>query len=310
MIRSIVFTKLFLLSLFIGAQEKVTINQVDGSYVSYQRKHVSAIKVEEHDSSVVFNLGNRVAEKFSIRTINTIHFQDSDSICSDPLAYNFVPGGLSRSKCSYVNLQTNGVITDVIDTVAGNIKELCESIDLEQSIDQAKIISYLQFGNSQFLVNWQLSQKGKIITLKVYYDLGNKTLGGNTMFVLHLKCGNADKNQRILNSINFQSFADVIALQVTSEAKINTPNHTTSSTVKAFPNPVSDGLTLRYDLNDHYSGALLYVADAQGRVVFSASKPLSGTGECLINTVAWTSGVYYLMLNAGQQTLTQKIIKQ
>jgi hypothetical protein len=80
-------------------------------------------------------------------------------------------------------------------------------------------------------------------------------------------------------------------------------------TVKAFPNPVNNELTI-----DAFSDAKsldFEVVDIVGRSVYQKKEQnTEGSKSLTINTLGWASGIYFLSVSDGKNVFQQKIVKR
>ncbi len=83
-------------------------------------------------------------------------------------------------------------------------------------------------------------------------------------------------------------------------------NIETSSTLKVFPNPVSETLFLSCSAEE-FTGATCKVSSINGKVIMQRDL-ISGVQE-RINTSQWEPGVYIVTIKSGQVTLTVRLVK-
>jgi hypothetical protein len=79
----------------------------------------------------------------------------------------------------------------------------------------------------------------------------------------------------------------------------------------AYPNPTSSQTTVALNLKNE-STVSIAVTDVAGKVVFTnkVGKMTAGQHQSIINTEAFTSGVYYVTVSCDESKLTQKIVKK
>jgi hypothetical protein len=82
------------------------------------------------------------------------------------------------------------------------------------------------------------------------------------------------------------------------------------STISIYPNPATDKVMVQYN-QESLSNGQLEVMNSLGQImVQTALNNNSGMHHVLIETSAWPQGVYYVKVQQGAQTKTQRFVKQ
>jgi Secretion system C-terminal sorting domain len=80
-------------------------------------------------------------------------------------------------------------------------------------------------------------------------------------------------------------------------------------TVKAFPNPVQNELTI--DVMSDAKNVEIEVIDVLGRSIYQKNESnTEGSKLLTINTLDWLSGIYFLKVSDGKKVFQQKIVKR
>ena len=279
------------------------------------------MKVTEKDNSlsvykipevkkVVFNNGNYNVdlssghiESFTISKIKTITFDSAPTGCTNPLAYNYNSAATKSDTCKYVPLQTTNT-TVVFDTVGTNPFDVCDSVDLKTTIDYAKVISQLIFGQ-KIQITWDIKQNNNNIHIKALYDLPKKN--GAVLFVLTLKCKKPNKNSRTTGEETvYKTFGDVILLGPTNttEAVAKKPSLT------CYPNPTEGLVTVEASFSKNNTPVIIDLFDANGLQVKQVeTNQTSHKVVEIINIQNLASGIYLCKVVSGEKVLYKKIIK-
>ncbi len=304
--RYIIGCALLLIGFASYGQTTITVVEKDSAQSTYSISDVSKITVDSLSSK--FYIQGKSYDSYPTNNISKIHFTSVTKGCKDALAYNFNAFASVSDSCKYVTLNTKDSINNVLDTLASNPKDVCDSLDIKQVVESAQILSYFLFGQ-HVEITWELKQGGKSVLLKALYVMPNGIPNGPVLFVLHVKCKKAGGvgAKTLLSEVEYQSFGAVTTLGPTAvETKTNI--HKTELT--CFPNPVSDALTLKYSIAD---GVKIYSAEIlnmNGSIVqvLDANK-ITGNGEQTISMNELPAGVYTVRLSTGTNVLFQKIIK-
>ena len=147
------------------------------------------------------------------------------------------------------------------------------------------------------------NDKGKLTEMFFYYwDMDNDnwkgkykyeyeydTAGNPTIINLHEWYG----NDWLFNEIGTYYYSD---------HPIETDNALEELSVNIYPNP-----TINYITIAEAEGLNVVIVDAQGRIIYT--KKNIGAMET-VQTASWTSGVYFVTLQAGESRITKKIMKR
>jgi len=76
-----------------------------------------------------------------------------------------------------------------------------------------------------------------------------------------------------------------------------------------FPNPVSDILTVKFDLSDEYNSGTVRLFDLNGKIVLEEQKEMFITNQFQMNIHTIPAGVYMLRVDVGGYFLTHKLVK-
>jgi hypothetical protein len=78
-----------------------------------------------------------------------------------------------------------------------------------------------------------------------------------------------------------------------------------TATMRILPNPVSNEVVIQYgNMGDYFD---VKIVDINGGVVFTAPRILSGQH---INISNLKTGMYFIKINTGKETITKKLIKR
>jgi hypothetical protein len=78
-----------------------------------------------------------------------------------------------------------------------------------------------------------------------------------------------------------------------------------SASLKILPNPVNTEMVIQYgNMGDYFD---VKIFNANGTLVYTAPRILSGQS---INIGNLQTGVYFLKINNGKETITKKLIKR
>ena len=91
------------------------------------------------------------------------------------------------------------------------------------------------------------------------------------------------------------------------ETQLRDPFIENQAEVKAYPNPVSDELTIRH--NDILKNARIDILDISGKVIKRVSS-ITDTNTVALNVSELESGVYFIKIFNKKETVTKQIIKQ
>ncbi|MBK6835760.1 MAG: T9SS type A sorting domain-containing protein [Bacteroidetes bacterium] len=75
-----------------------------------------------------------------------------------------------------------------------------------------------------------------------------------------------------------------------------------NNSIIAFPNPFSNNITAKLDLN-----STVEVVSIDGKTVFQSE---AKAGEINLNTENWNNGIYIMKIKNSKGTSIQKLIKQ
>jgi hypothetical protein len=104
-------------------------------------------------------------------------------------------------------------------------------------------------------------------------------------------------------------FTDLtVGFKVVSE--LNGTNELNQSIINIYPNPATDKLIVQYSQQYPTKGQL-QVLNSLGQVMVQADLVNSvGMHNAMIQTSAWPQGVYFVQVQQGGQTKTQRFVKQ
>lgn len=121
----------------------------------------------------------------------------------------------------------------------------------------------------------------------------------------------ADNRVWKLVFIDFEGAATGNAVFEKTDLGISSSNDIEGVDTGVFPNPVQDELVISLDIqNDIYSQMQMYVSDASGRMIVNQNvNTNSGLNVFTINTQEWITGVYFVNIIAGSQTVSKKVVK-
>ena len=96
------------------------------------------------------------------------------------------------------------------------------------------------------------------------------------------------------NNVNYLTGFTFQAININS-------NQNNEITVKVFPNPTIDYLTIEGNIE----GCIIKINDLSGKEI----QNISGENKNVISTTLWTSGIYFLQIQDNDRIKTFKIIK-
>lgn len=116
----------------------------------------------------------------------------------------------------------------------------------------------------------------------------------------------ADLNSNILwagKSFTYKAISE-FAYDIT----IDIPEASNIQTFSVYPNPVSDNLNIEFNLNQN-SNVKLTMTDMVGKVIYQNNSKTEAAGllNYNINTSGLNSGMYLLLLQVGNETITRKV---
>ncbi len=76
-----------------------------------------------------------------------------------------------------------------------------------------------------------------------------------------------------------------------------------------FPNPVSNILTVQFDLSDEYDSGTIRLFDLTGRTILEEEKAMFTNNQFQLNVASIPAGMYMLRLDVGGYFLTHKVVK-
>jgi hypothetical protein len=84
----------------------------------------------------------------------------------------------------------------------------------------------------------------------------------------------------------------------------NPPSSKQVASLVLSPNPAANRVTLQYGKRNHFFDVT--IRDVNGVAVYSASRIQTGQQ---INIASLTSGLYFITINTGKETITKKLVK-
>ena len=94
-----------------------------------------------------------------------------------------------------------------------------------------------------------------------------------------------------------------------SYSKVVSIERTKGLTVKTFPNPVGNELTI--DVFSESKQLDINVFDVLGRSIYQKNQQnTEGSKFLIVNTLDWVSGIYFLKISDGKKLFQQKIVKR
>lgn len=298
---SLVFITLLLNS--ISAQSVMNIMENDNSSSFYKIQEVSKVVFTNGNYNV--NLSTGHVNAFSMSNIKKITFNTSSIGCTDPLAYNYNSTATVSDSCKYSKITTTDSTKTAIDTVGTNAINTCDSVDLKATINYAKIISHLIFGQ-KIEITWELQQNGNNVHVKALYNLPQKN--GQIMFVLTLKCKAKNKTARTTaeEETIYKTFGDVILLGTTNNEIISTANLGLS----CYPNPTEGYLTVEANFSETNNQVSIDLYNLNGVQVKHIEKNQTSNKVVeIINIEDLAPGIYLCKVSSGINVLYQKVIK-
>jgi hypothetical protein len=284
-----------------SAQNIMKVIEKDNSHSVYKIPEVDKVIFNNGDYTVELTTGH--TNKFPVSKIKTVTFNNNPTGCTDPLAYNYNSTATISDSCKYVLLEKKDS-TAVVDTVGTNPFDVCDSLDLKTTIDHAKIISQLIFGE-KIEITWEVKQNNNNIHIKALYNLPQKN--GAVLFVLTIKCQKSNTNsRRTVEKTVYRSFGHVLVMGPTV---VNTVAGTNSS-LTCYPNPTNGTVTIEALFNQVHDRANIYIFNTNGTQVKHVT--LQQTSYKVIEVVDISNlapGIYLCKIVSGENIFYQKIIK-
>lgn len=121
----------------------------------------------------------------------------------------------------------------------------------------------------------------------------------------------ADNRVWKLVFIDFEGAATGNAVFEKTDLGISSSNDIEGVDSGIFPNPVQDELIISLDIkNDNYTNMQMNVSDAAGRMIVNQNvNTNNGLNVFTIDTQEWNSGVYFVNIIAGSQSVSKKVVK-
>lgn len=153
------------------------------------------------------------------------------------------------------------------------------------------------------IANFSLTVK-ELPTINTNYDLYVRDKWLNTTTLLK---ANTSINIEVTNDAASQGNN---RFELVTKLNKNLPVLNNKLIVKIYPNPAFEKINISYEgLNDKET-TTIKIVDASGRMVQTIDAGKIASGNKIINTKSWNSGMYTFELVNGSDTHTQQIIKQ
>lgn len=84
---------------------------------------------------------------------------------------------------------------------------------------------------------------------------------------------------------------------------------TTEGSIGIYPNPVQNSLNLSFSKENSLQPYEINISSIDGKIIYSNYSQQPFNTDFQINTSDWSSGIYFLLINNGNEVISRKIIK-
>ena len=123
---------------------------------------------------------------------------------------------------------------------------------------------------------------------------------------------NAEPSACVSDVNNFFGEVEDYCVTIEEVTALKRPTILEHTQLHTFPNPVSEALNIRLDLQKELSGGILSVYDLNGRRIWQEALQNHGLGShrFYLNTRTWMPGMYFVQIQSQEGILTKKVLKQ
>lgn len=203
---------------------------------------------------------------------------------------------------SYNPPAADGIITDITIDVVNNDNSSAGSFDVSMYLYDQSTTNYWIIGTQ----NISSLSGNSLITISNWdIDINNTSgIPGGTYRLGVWVDSNEDISEADEND-NAGLLAGNINFSPTGVGEITIE----ASTVTCYPNPATNSTTLSFTLTEA-SAVSVEVFDVLGNKVetmYSTSQLAAGTHQQVINTEAYTAGVYFICITSGETVITRRL---